>query len=483
MTFGEFTAAVVAELGFEPNAQQRQVIEALARFCSPARARQLDSIHGSHDRVFVLNGYAGTGKTSLSGALVRALARTGIKSQLMAPTGRAAKVFSALAGKPAYTIHRRIYRHSLGGEMPGLQTNNATDTVFIVDEASMIGDEDGFATGAYGSANEQGGLLADLIQYVYGAEGCRMILLGDTAQLPPVGSDISPAMDPEVLRGMGLTVSHATLTAIARQGALSGILANATALRRAMRALADKLPMPRFVTDGYDDVRYVDPADMPEFIDSCYRRDGIDQTIVVTRSNRRAVDFNIGVRQQVLYLEEEITSGELLMVARNNYRWSRGVKGLDFIANGDTVAVTHVYGSEFRYGVKFADVRLTIPGNEEIVFDAKVMSDTLFSDAPGMAPGMAQKIYNGIMAEHGCEPDAATRSRILRDNPYWNALVVKYGYAVTCHKAQGGQWRNVFVDLGYIPEDGLMTELYRWLYTAVTRARTRLFIIAPSDHD
>lgn len=479
MTFGEFVNTVVAELGFQPNGQQRQVIEALARFCSPARARMLDTEQGSRDRVFILNGYAGTGKTSLSGALVRALARAGIKSQLMAPTGRAAKVFSALAGKPAYTIHRRIYRHSLGGEMPGLQTNNSTDTIFIVDEASMIGDEDGFATGGYGSANEQGGLLADLIQYVYGAEGCRMILLGDTAQLPPVGSDISPAMDPEVLRRMGLHVSRATLTAIARQGALSGILANATALRKAMKA--GDMPMPSFVTRGYDDVRYVDPEDMPEFIDTCYRRDGMDQTVIVTRSNRRAVDFNRGVRQQVLYLEEEITAGEMLMVAKNNYRWSRGVKGLDFIANGDTVVVTHVYGTEYKYGQKFADVQLTVPGNEEIVFDAKVMVDTLFCDAPGMAPGQPQKIYRGIMDELGGEPDAATRGRILRDNPYWNALVVKYGYAVTCHKAQGGQWQNVFVDLGYIPEDGLMLELYRWLYTAVTRARTRLYVIAPRD--
>ncbi len=478
MTYGEFVAAVTAELGFEPNDQQRQVIEALARFCSPARSRQLDIEQGSRDRVFLLNGYAGTGKTSLSGALVRALARAGIRSRLLAPTGRAAKVFSALAGKPAYTIHRTIYRHSLGGEMPGLQTNNTPDTVFIVDEASMIGDED-MGGGPFGTVNEQGGLLADLIQYVYGGEGCRMILLGDTAQLPPVGSDISPAMDPDTLRQMGLTVSRATLTTIARQGALSGILANATTLRRAMKS--GDMPMPHFVTAGYKDVSYVTPEDMPEYIDTCYQRDGMDQTIIVTRSNRRAVDFNRGVRAQVLYYEEELTSGELLMVAKNNYRWSRGVRGLDFIANGDTLEVTRVYGTEDRYGVRFADVQLTLPSNRAIVFDAKVMVDTLTCDAPGMGPGMARNIYNGIVAEMGGDPDRVALACELRDNPYWNALVVKYAYAVTCHKAQGGQWQNVFVDLGYIPEDGEMAELYRWLYTAVTRARTRLYIIAPAD--
>ena len=242
------------------------------------------------------------------------------------------------------------------------------------------------------------------------------------------------------------------------------------------------MPMPHFITAGYKDVSYVTPEDMPELIDTCYRRDGMDQTIIVTRSNRRAVDFNRGVRAQVLYLEEELTSGELLMVAKNNYRWSRGVRGLDFIANGDTLEVTRVYGTEDRYGIRFADVQLTLPSNRSIVFDAKVMADTLTCDAPGMAPGMARNIYNGIVAEMGGDPDRVALARELRDNPYWNALVVKYAYAVTCHKAQGGQWQNVFVDLGYIPEDSEMTDLYRWLYTAVTRARTRLYIIAPEDN-
>lgn len=466
MTVDEFVQTVIRELGYAPNGQQRMVIEALARFCSPTRARLVES-QATTDRVFVLNGYAGTGKTSLSGALVRALASVGVESILMAPTGRAAKVFSAFAGRPAYTIHRRIYRHALGSVAPGLQENKHRNAIFVVDEASMIGDLDD---------NAGGSLLQDLLQYVYSGQGCRMILLGDTAQLPPVGDLFSPAMDVATLRGMGLSVSAATMTTIARQGAYSGILANATALRRAMRM--DPLPMPKIVARGYDDVSFVDSVELPELIDTCYRRDGIDATILITRSNRRGTDFNAAIRAGVLYMEDEISRGELLLVAKNNYYWSRGVKGLDFIANGDTLVVEKVYGTENRYGLRWADLQLSLPDNAEVVFDAKILIDTLASDAVAMAPWAAEKLYGALLSEMGAAAvDPVARGRYLRDNPYWNALQTKYGYAVTCHKAQGGQWLNVFVDMGYVPADTLGIEFYRWLYTAVTRARKRLFVI------
>lgn len=472
MTVGDFVQAVIGRLGYQPNGQQRMVIEALARFCSPTRARLADS-RASHDRVFILNGYAGTGKTSLSGALVGALAEVGVESVLMAPTGRAAKVFSAFAGRPAYTIHRRIYRHALGASAPGLQDNKYRNAIFVVDEASMIGDRDDSSGGS---------LLQDLLQYVYSGEGCRMILLGDTAQLPPVGDLFSPAMDVATLRGMGLSVSSATMTAIARQGACSGILANATALRRAMRM--EPMPEPRIVADGYDDVRFVDSTELPDIIDTCYRSDGIDATILVTRSNRRAADFNAAIRATVLYMDDEICRGELLLVAKNNYYWSRGVKGLDFIANGDTLVVEKVYGTETRYGLRWADLRLSLSDNAEVAFDAKILLDTLASDAPAMAPGTAERLYGALMEELGpAGADPIARARFLRDNAYWNALQTKYGYAVTCHKAQGGQWLNVFVDMDYVPPEAMGIEFYRWLYTAVTRARLRLFVIGGAPQD
>jgi exodeoxyribonuclease-5 len=469
MTLDAFEELITNSLPYVPNDQQRQVIAALARFCSPA---------ASPEAVFVLNGYAGTGKTSLTGALVKALKHVNISTILLAPTGRAAKVFGAYAGQNAYTIHRKIYRHNLSGA-PGdfsggamTQQNNHRDTMFIVDEASMIG-----------AGDERGNnILEDLIQYVYTGDNCRLILLGDTAQLPPVGSSESPAMNRDVLRGYGLRVTRATLTETARQSRDSGILFNATRLRRAMAAKTDT-EIPRIVTQGYNDVHIVAQEDLPEYIDSAYRRDGIDETIVITRSNRTAGDFNKGIRQQVLYLEEELSRGELLIIAKNDYYWCRGTKGLEFLANGDIVTISHIYGTEVRYGFRFADVRLYI-ADRDLELDAKVMLETLHSDTARLSQERSDKLYYAIMQD----PDLFSsdmpydlRVRRLRDNPHWNALNVKYAYALTCHKAQGGQWQNVFIDLSYIPADALGTDFYRWLYTAITRARRNLYLIAPPD--
>jgi exodeoxyribonuclease-5 len=289
-------------------------------------------------------------------------------------------------------------------------------------------------------------------------------------------------MNRDVLRGYGLRVTRATLTETARQSRDSGILFNATRLRRAMAAKTDT-EIPRIVTQGYNDVHIVAQEDLPEYIDSAYRRDGIDETIVITRSNRTAGDFNKGIRQQVLYLEEELSRGELLIIAKNDYYWCRGTKGLEFLANGDIVTISHIYGTEVRYGFRFADVRLYI-ADRDLELDAKVMLETLHSDTARLSQERSDKLYYAIMQD----PDLFSsdmpydlRVRRLRDNPHWNALNVKYAYALTCHKAQGGQWQNVFIDLSYIPADALGTDFYRWLYTAITRARRNLYLIAPPD--
>lgn len=464
----DFGALIMEALPYEPNSQQIAVTAALARFCAPG-ARQ--------DSVFILNGYAGTGKTSLMGALVRSLPAVGLKSVLMAPTGRAAKVFGAYAGRAASTIHRRIYRHNrLGintGQPASQATNNATDTIFIIDEASMIGGPD--------SGGES--LLHDLIQYVYAGVNCRLILLGDTAQLPPVGAANSPAMNPEVMRAFGLKVTRATLTETARQARDSGILYNATLLRRLMLTPADKLGLPRLQFAGFGDVTAVDPEDLPEMLDRSYRNAGIDQTIVITRSNRTAVDFNRGIRQQVLYYEEMLRADELLIVAKNNYYWTRKVEGIDFIANGDTLRVCRVIGHETRWGFRFADLEVTTADSDQ-QFTVKILVETLTAESASLSRERYEALYYAIMGDDsqwaaGMSMDE--RYKQLADNPYWSALQVKYGYAVTCHKAQGGQWLDVYVDMSYLPADAATIGLYRWLYTAVTRARSNLYIIGRAD--
>ncbi len=476
-----FAAEVLDALPYEPNRQQVEVVAALARFCDPAPRPE---------SAFVLNGYAGTGKTSLTGALVRVLEAQKRPVILMAPTGRAAKVFSAnSAGHQAFTIHRKIYRHSAEGGAPGVYSaplpaeNKYRNAVFIVDEASMIG-----------AGDERGNnLLDDLITYVFAGENNRLILVGDTAQLPPVGSEKSPAMNPDVLRRLGLKVTRATLTETARQAADSGILFNATRLRRVMAVAAKTpegtpAPIPKLRTAGFDDVVVVSGEDLPELLTTAYDStpDGLADTIIVTRSNRRAVEYNAAIRGSVLYREEELTRGDMLIVARNHY-FQKKVQGIDFIANGDILTVEKVYGTEIRYGMRFADVRMALPPDPAHpdlpapAFDVKIMLDTLADPNATIAKETWDRLYYACLDDnerYGAMP-VDKRVWALKSDPYWTALIVKYAYAVTCHKAQGGQWSNVFVDLSYIPDDALGLQLYRWLYTAVTRARKRLFLIAP----
>ncbi|MDE7388024.1 MAG: AAA family ATPase, partial [Muribaculaceae bacterium] len=443
-------------LPYVANDQQVQVIAAITRFCARATAS---------DSVFVLCGYAGTGKTSLIGALVRTLRDVGIRSVLMAPTGRAAKVFAAYSGHPAGTIHRRIYRPpGQGRAFSAVMDNPFVNTVFIVDEASMIG-----------SAADGTDLLTDLIHYVYSGVNCRLILLGDTAQLPPVGCAQSPALDPETLRSYGLHVSRALLTDTVRQAKSSGILYNATAIRRAMRRTP--LPEPSITTAGFADVATVEGEDLEELLGSAYATDGVDETIIVTRANWRASQFNQAVRARLLGREEELCRDDLLLVAKNNYYWGAKVPEIEFIANGDTARVTRIYGTEERYGFRFADVRLAFPFASADV-ECKIILECLTSDSPALTAEQQAQLFERVYNDPALFTESTphgVRIRAMKTNPHFQALQVKYAYAVTCHKAQGGQWRNVVVDLSAInPESLTSMEFYRWLYTATTRATSRL---------
>ena len=468
MTISEFAADVAGHLPYEPNHQQTLLISALARFCSSATPS---------DSVFILNGYAGTGKTSLTGALVKSLRNAGREVVLLAPTGRAAKVFSSHAGYPASTIHRRIYRGGQGGDLSGgfsiLQRNNVTNGVFIVDEASMIGD----GNGSEGNVN----LLEDLVEYVFTGDNCRLILLGDVAQLPPVGSTESPAMVPANFKRLGLHVSRAVLTDTARQSRTSGILRNATWLRRAM--LMDPLPAPRLILDGYDDLHVTDGNDVADVVGECYRADGPDETIIVTRSNRRALQFNLGIRTTILDYGEELVKGERLLIAKNNYTWSAKIKDLDFIANGDVAIVSAIHSTEEKHGFRFANVTLTLP-DRDVDVPCRIFLDTLTDESASISREGLQRLAEARMADPEVNaPDASweTRLRRLRKDEYFNALQVKYAYAVTCHKAQGAQWKNVVIDLGGIAPESQGLEFYRWLYTATSRATRRLFYLTPGE--
>lgn len=457
--------SVINNLPYLPTDQQVGVIAALSRFVTPGVM--------SSDSVFLLCGYAGTGKTSLMGALVKTLSSLNIPVVLMAPTGRAAKVFGRFAGKFASTIHRRIYRPPLPGSGDGFYSvadNQMRRAVFIVDEASMIGAGDG---------DGRPSLLEDLIYYVYSGEDCRMILLGDTAQLPPVGCVESPAMNPDVLRSMGLKVTRAVMSKTVRQASSSGILYNATLLRRAMSR--DPLPEPVLYVSRFDDVQSITGEELEDAISSSYSDAGIDDTIVVTRSNRRALDYNRAIRARILDREEELCRGERIMVAKNNYLWSAKVKGLDFIANGDIATIERIISTEEKYGLRWADVVLSLT-DRDISVECKIMLDTLQSETPSLETDKLRKLANDILTD----PDIFTpstpmqvRMKMLKTDPYFNALQVKYAYAVTCHKAQGGQWSDVYVDMAFISLETPVIEFYRWLYTSTTRAVKKLYYISP----
>lgn len=434
----------------------------------------LERLLGTQKRsaTLVLKGYAGTGKTTLVGALVKVLTEERRPVVLLAPTGRAAKVLSAYAGRPASTIHRRIYRVS--GEddagFGGMQVspNKEAQALFIVDEASMIG-RGGLGDGPFGGRD----LMHDLFQHVFSAPGAKLLLIGDPAQLPPVGSDHSPALDPSELAGFGLLAGVVELTDVVRQASDSGILVNATALRE---VLSEEDPMPRFEL-GYPDVIRLDGYDLQDALETAYGQDGDDEVCVICRSNKRAYQYSQQVRTRIHDYEEELCPGDRLMVVKNNYFWAGRNGKPELIANGEPIVVRRVGATEEIHGLRFADITTGWwNGHEERELEVKVMLDVLAIEAPAL-PGSRMKAFREALFNSYAAPTKAQRLRQLREDPYAQALQVKYGYAVTAHKAQGGQWNTVFVDQGYVTEDMVDREYVRWLYTAVTRASRRLYLL------
>jgi exodeoxyribonuclease-5 len=451
-----------------PNRGQQDAIEALSAFILDESGRE---------RIFVLRGYAGTGKTSLVGALVKAMDEMQMRTFLMAPTGRAAKVFAQKAEKTAFTIHKSIYRQQrFSVEMEGFQLldNRQRDVLFICDEASMI------STLNEGSPFGTGNLLDDLIEYVYSAEGCRLLLVGDDAQLPPVGQVRSPALDVNQLRGYGLEVVAMQLTEVARQQLDSGILANATVLRQQLNdGLVEALPRVRY-NKCFNDVRRIDGYEFLECLETSYSRQGLDDTIIITRSNKRANQFNQGVRNQILGREEELSAGDRLLVVRNNYFWGKEFDQLPFIANGDVVDVKRVRNVREMYGFRFADAEILLP-DYDIETEVTLMLDTLAVEGPNLPQSRQQELFAAIAQDYPEIRNQRDLYKMMKANPYFNALQVKYGYCVTCHKSQGGQWSDVYLDVGYINPEHLGVDFYRWIYTAFTRATQTLYLVNPSE--
>ena len=447
-----------------PTVEQENAIKKLSEFlCSPKEGR-----------VFLLRGYAGTGKTSLVGALVHALDWLKQKSVLLAPTGRAAKVFAAYAGHPAFTIHKKIYRQKTFADETSnfsLNDNLTTHTLYIVDEASMISNE-----GLSGAVFGTGRLLDDLVEFVYSGQGCQLLLMGDTAQLPPVSEELSPALYVEALQGYGLEVTEAELTQVVRQERQSGILWNATALRQLIREDACHT-LPKIHVSGFADIKVVPGNELIDTLSACYDRDGLDETIVVCRSNKRANIYNNGIRAQILWREEELETGDRLMVAKNNYYWTEKQKTMDFIANGETVVVRRVRRTRELYGFRFADAVVVFPDYDELELEVTLLLDTLHSEAPALSRGEQERLFQTVLEDYADIPLKRDRMKKMKADPHYNALQVKYAYAVTCHKAQGGQWANVFLDQGYLSDEYLTPDYFRWLYTAFTRATGTLYLV------
>lgn len=450
---------------YTPTPEQEEAIDLLSGFL----------LDRTNESAFILRGYAGTGKTSLIGALVKTIDKLQQKAILLAPTGRAAKVFSGYAGHPAFTIHKKIYRQrSFSNETDNFSLNDNlnTHTLFIVDEASMISN-DGLSGSMFGS----GRLLDDLIRFVYSGTGCRLLLMGDTAQLPPVGETEGPALSVEAISSYGLNVRDMTMTEVVRQEKKSGILWNATQLRRLITNNNPCASLPKVRLTGFGDVETVQGSELLETITNCYSRDGMEQTIIICRSNKRANLYNKGIRNSILDREEELTSGDMLMIAKNNYFWTRDIKEIDFIANGDIAVVRRVRRTKELYGFRFAEVLLTLPDYDDFEIEASILLDTLHSDAPALPRTDSDRLFQSILEDYADIPNKRDRMLKLKADPHYNALQVKYAYAITCHKAQGGQWKNVFLDQGYIKDDSLTTEYLRWLYTAFTRSTGRLYLV------
>ena len=478
MVVDELKYKILQQFGFPPTLEQANALDVFARFLTDRNPQV----------VMILRGSAGTGKTSLSGAIVRTLQAIRQKVMLLAPTGRAAKVFSLNSGTPAYTIHRRIYREKSFSGVDGqfnLNDNLFTDTLFMVDEASMVAN-----MGLGGMSFGSGCLLDDLVHFVYQGRNDRLMLIGDKAQLPPVGEEESPALNAAMLQGYGLTVYECDLNEVLRQSEQSGILYNATMIRQ-MITHDDITQLPKIRFTGFSDIKPMPGAELLEALADSYHHVGLDDTIVVTRSNKRANIFNQGIRNMVLDREEELSQGDILMIVKNNYYWMeeerKKIKEKDnqvpsndipaFLANGDRAKVLKVRRRIDLYGFRFATLLLQFPDYGNYELEATVLLDTLTSEAPALTHEQQEQLFHQIEEDYQDVPLKADRMKAIRQDQFYNALQVKFAYAVTCHKAQGGQWAHVYVDQGYMTDDMLTPDYIHWLYTAFTRATEMLYLV------
>ena len=469
MTRQELNRVLVNSFGFVPTEGQSVVLYHLAAFLLSEKPNP----------TYLLQGYAGTGKTTLVTTLVKTLPQIGMKYQLMAPTGRAAKVLSGYTGKTASTIHRKIYRFQQFADGSFRMTraeNKAKNTVFIVDECSMISDE----------TLSGRSLLDDLINYVFSGENCRLLLIGDNAQLPPVGLENSPANDINVLKNeFGLTVAAYELTEVMRQEIQSGILSNATAIRRFLASLgmttvhAAPIQLPLFTTHGFSDVHRIEPQEFEELLWQGFNGKNNNEAVIICKSNKRANMYNQAIRARILQEEGEIATGDKLMVVKNNYFWTDEDQKVSFIANGDMIELMRINNTEEMYGFHFADVEIQLTDYPDAPnLSVKILLETLTSDSPALTQEESDRLYRAVEEDYMDIPNKRDRYKEMRKNPYFNALQVKFGYALTCHKTQGGQWPTVFIDAPYIKEnESLQISDLRWFYTAVTRAQQKLYFV------
>ena len=478
MVVDELKYKILQQFGFPPTREQANALDVFARFLTDRNPQV----------VMILRGSAGTGKTSLSGAIVRTLQAIRQKVILLAPTGRAAKVFSLNSGTPAYTIHRRIYREKSFSGVDGqfnLHDTLLTDPLCMGDEASTAAN-----MGVGGMNFGSGCLLEDVVHFVYQGRNDRLMLIGDKAQLPPVGEEESPALNAAMLQGYGLTVYECDLNEVLRQSEQSGILYNATMIRQ-MITHDDITQLPKIRFTGFSDIKPMPGAELIEALADSYHHVGLDDTIVVTRSNKRANIFNQGIRNMVLDREEELSQGDILMIVKNNYYWMeeerKKIKEKDnqvpsndipaFLANGDRAKVLKVRRRIDLYGFRFATLLLQFPDYGNYELEATVLLDTLTSEAPALTHEQQEQLFYQIEEDYQDVPLNADRMKAIRQDLFYNALQVKFAYAVTCHKAQGGQWAHVYVDQGYMTDDMLTPDYIHWLYTAFTRATEKLYLV------
>ena len=463
MTEKFFLDTLTGSLQHEPTSGQLDAIAKLFIFLSSSNQQQ----------IYILKGYAGTGKTSLLSALIRVLPGFGINSLLLAPTGRAAKVLAGYAGKPAFTIHKAIYRQNNKSDVEkgfSLNFNKYKNTVFVVDEASMISDSS-YSGSFFGS----GCLFSDLMEFVNNGSGCRLILCGDDAQLPPVESDNSPALQPGYVESFGYEAITVQMNDVVRQAMNSGILSNATLVRSVIQGVADALP--RMKTSGFTDVETIDGSMLTETIETCYNRYGIDNTRIITRTNKQANRYNQGIRARILLYEEELVPGDRLMVVKNNYFWLPEDSPVDFIANGDMVKLLRLRRSYDLFGCRFADAVIQLSDVSDIEAEVKLLIDTLQTESASMPHEFYTRLFAAVEEDYAHIESKPKRSVAVMNDPYMNALQIKHAYAVTCHKAQGGQWPVVFVDHGWLGNAPPDISFFRWLYTAITRATEKLYFV------